>query len=292
MVAPAASAVAAELSAPASGRRWAAGTTAAVFALLFAHPFVLLIDDWLHHAEAGHGLLLAPIAGWLAWRTRRGPAPAPQHRLGVTVLAAAVLLRYGSGLAAEPFTMRLSMVTAAAGLVVYFAGFPRLLRWWLPFALITLSIPLPEVLLNSLALPLQFQASELGAALLDARHVPVRLEGNVISLPGQRLFVTEACSGLRSLTALLSLGVLAGGLWLRSPVSRVLLLASTIPVAVGLNGLRVFLTGFLVFFVDPAMGRGFLHLTQGWLMFLVAFALLGALAVLFAAAEKHWMRPR
>jgi EpsI family protein len=32
------------------------------------------------------------------------------------------------------------------------------------------------------------------------RHVPVRLAGNVIQLPGRTLFVTEACSGLRSLT--------------------------------------------------------------------------------------------
>jgi len=203
-----------------------------------------------------------------------------------------VVLRYLSGLAAELFTMRLSMVMALAGLVVYFAGTRRLLGWWLPFTLVLLSIPLPEVLLNSIALPLQFKASRIGSALLELRHVPVRLNGNVIQLPGHNLFVTEACSGLRSLTALLSLGVLAGGLWLRWAGSRWLLLAAAIPVAVLVNGVRVFLTGFLVYFVSPDMGDGFMHLTEGWLMFVAAFGILGSLAWLLAVVEERARRRR
>src|SRR2546428_1166967 len=123
------------------------------FALLFYQPLVLLLGDWWSNPEAGHGLLLVPVAGWLAWRARGGPATAPSPALGGVAIAGAVLLRYLSGLAAELFTMRLSMVIALAGLVVYFAGTRRLLGWWLPFTLVVLSIPLPEVLLNSIALP-------------------------------------------------------------------------------------------------------------------------------------------
>src|SRR5678815_2122345 len=138
-----------------------------------------------------------------------------------------------------------------------------------------LSIPLPTVLLNELALPLQFQASRMGAALLSMRGVPVELTGNVINLPGHQLFVTEACSGLRSLTALLSIGLLLGGLWLRSPWFRGLLLLLALGVAVIVNGARVFLTGFLVFFVSPATGEGFMHTTEGWLLFVVSLGLMG-----------------
>ncbi|HEX4935236.1 MAG TPA: exosortase/archaeosortase family protein, partial [Gemmatimonadaceae bacterium] len=130
---------------------------------------------------------------------------------------------------------------------------------------------------GALALPLQFKASELGAAMLATRGIPVHLDGNVIRLPGHDLFVTEACSGLRSLTALLSLGVLLGGVMLRQPVSRIAIVALSIPVAVVVNGVRVFLTGFLVVFVDPKLAEGFSHMTEGWLLFLVAFAILGAL---------------
>jgi exosortase len=263
---------------------------AVAFGVLFARPFLLLLDDWWNNPDAGHGLLLAPVALWLAWKSRNDVAPDPKLGLGLTLLVGAVALRFASGLAAEMFTMRMSMVMALAALVICWMGWRRVMAWWLPFVLLGLSIPLPEVIVNSIAMPLQFQASKMGAALLEARHVPVRLEGNVIGLPGHRLFVTEACSGLRSLTALLSLGVLAGGLWLKAPVSRIALLLTAIPVAVLLNGVRVFLTGFLVFFVDPKLGEGFMHMTEGWLFFVVAFAILGLFAWVLALGEARWLR--
>lgn len=256
------------------------------FAILFARPLQLLVTEWWTNPEAGHGLLLAPLAIWLAWRKGLVAAPRGQLAFGTGILAGAVILRYLSGLAAEVFTMRVSIVIALAGIVVFLYGWRQLMRWWLPFTLVFLSVPWPALITNALALPLQFQASKMGAALLETRNVPVRLSGNVIMLPGHQLFVTEACSGLRSLTALLSLGVLVGGLWLRFPITRVLLIAVAIPVAILINAVRVFLTGFLVYFVDPKLGDGFMHMTEGWLLFIVAFGILGLLAWGAGAIER------
>ncbi|HEU5169931.1 MAG TPA: exosortase/archaeosortase family protein [Gemmatimonadales bacterium] len=269
-----------------------AALAAVAAAVLFARPAILLARDWWNDAEAGHGLLLAPLALWLAWRRGLAPDRAPSPAAGTVLLLGAVLLRYLSGLAAELFTMRFSIVLAAAGLTVFAWGFGQLRRWWLPATLLVLSIPLPALVTNALALPLQFKASSMGAALLDWRHVPVRLAGNVIQLPGRQLFVTEACSGLRSLTALLSLGVLIGGLWLRSVPGRVLILLLAVPVAIIVNALRVFLTGFLVYFVDPKLGEGFMHLTEGWLLFVVAFVILGGAAWLASAVEHRLLARR
>ena len=256
-------------------------------ATLFALPATTLVRDWWNDSEAGHGLLLAPLALWLAWRRGLSPARSANIPLGTAVLVAAIVLRHLSGLAAELFTLRFSMILAAAGMTVFAWGLPQLRRWWLPFALLVLSIPLPALVTNALALPLQFKASSMGAALLAWRDVPVKLSGNVIQLPGRQLFVTEACSGLRSLAALVSLGVLVGGLWLRTPVARLLVLALTIPVAILVNAIRVFLTGFLVYFVDPKLGEGFLHLTEGWLLFVVAFAVLGGVAWAASRLEER-----
>ena len=229
--------------------------------------------------------MLAPLAIWLAWRSglvRSRPARVS----GALILTGAVLLRYLSGLAAELFTMRLSLLMGAAGLVLFWYGWRQLLHWWLPVILLVLSIPLPDIITSSLALPLQLRASRWGAALLEFRHVPVNLSGNVIQLPGRQLFVTEACSGLRSLTALLSLGVLVGGLWLRHPAGRILLVLAAIPVAMVVNAFRVFLTGFLVYFVSPDLGEGFMHLSEGWLLFVIAFLLLGAFTWVVAGVER------
>jgi len=259
--------------------------TAAAFLILFWSPLLTLGRDWWSDPDAGHGLLLAPLAVYLAWKRGLVEDSKGQVVFGLLILAAAVLLRYVSGLAAELFTMRASMLGALFGLVVFHLGFRQLLHWWLPASLLVLSVPLPEVVLGSIALPLQFRASQMGAGLLEWRSVPVLLDGNVIRLPGRSLFVTEACSGLRSLASLISLGLLIGGLWLRHPLTRVLLIATAIPVAMFLNGVRVFLTGFLVFYVDPKLGEGFMHLTEGWIIFVVAFAILGGVAMLLNQTE-------
>jgi exosortase len=259
--------------------------TGSAFLALYFSPLRTLLRDWWSHPEAQHGLLLGPLAVFLAWKSGFVREAKGQALLGTLILVGAVLIRYASELAAELFTMRLSLLLGILGLVVFFWGVRQAIKWWLSFVLVALSIPLPQVVLSSLAFPLQIRASRLGAFLLEIRDVPVLLEGNVIHIPGQALFVTEACSGLRSLTALVALGVLLGALWLRKPITRILLLALVIPIAMVLNGIRVFLTGYLVYFVDPSMGEGFMHMSEGWGMFVVAFLLTGLVTAGLSAAE-------
>ena len=258
------------------------------FVALFMAPFAGLVHEWWSDPDAGHGLLLFPVGIWLAWRSGIAPDARPDVRAGLTLLVAAVLLRALGSVAAELFTQRLSIWLAGLALVVYFAGWVQVRRWWLPMILLPLAIPLPAIVTNLLALPLQFRASQLATAMIRWRHMPVLTTGNVINLPpnwaigfpGQQLFVAEACSGLRSLTALLSLGVLIGGLYLRAWPSRLLLVMLAIPVAVVVNAIRIFMTAFLVYFVDPSWGAGALHRNAGWVMFSIAFVVLGAIAAL------------
>jgi exosortase len=269
-------------------RQWApVAITSVAFAVLFFHPFRLLLRDWWSLPEAGHGLLLGPVAVWLGWKAGLLKDSKGNVVAGLVVLTVAIAFRFASGLAAELFTMRGSMVMAGVAIAIYFRGYRQVLHWWLPILLICLSIPLPELVTQKLALPLQFKASELGAALLKTRGIPVLLTGNVIRIPGQELFVTEACSGLRSLTALLSTTVLVGALMFKYPVTRFALIFVAIPIAIVINGVRVFLTGFLVFFVSPQLGQGFMHATEGWLLFLVSLVLIMGVAYLGRLVERR-----
>lgn len=268
----------------------AAWVAVGLLSVLFAQPALLLLKQWWSDPDAGAGLLLAPAAVWLMWREGLSPDRTPTPSLGSLALVGAVLIRYLSTLAAELFTMRMSMLLAMAGLVLFFLGLNQLRRWWLGVAMLALSVPLPDVILSAIAFPLQFKASEMGAALLRWRQIPVTLDGNIIVIPGHRLFVTEACSGLRSLSALVSIGLLSAGLWLKLRTSRAALLVITLPIAIVINGVRVFLTGFLVFFVDPSFGEGFMHMTEGWLMFLVAFGLVGLTTWGLGTLEQVWQR--
>ncbi len=260
--------------------------TAVLLVAYLASPAASLARDWWVDPEATHGLLLVPVAAWLVWRSRAVVVARPAPWLGAALLVLAVLSRYAADLAAEMYVGRMSMLLVLAALTVFYGGLALLRTWWLPFALLALSVPLPAVITGQIALPLQLEASRLGAALLDMRHVPVQLAGNVIRLPHQDLFVAEACSGLRSLTALLSVGVLAAGLWLHHPLSRVLLMALAVPIAVVVNAVRVFATGYAIYFLGPEAGQGVLHLTEGWLLFVVSLAALFALATVGRHVEQ------
>lgn len=270
--------------------------TVVAFVVLFADPARGLARDWWVDPDAGHGLLLAPVALWLAWKAglRRDAAPAPLW--GSMIILGAVLLRALGSLAAEFFTQRFSIWLALVGLTVFAFGWRQVRHWWLPFSLLLLSIPLPALITNKLAIPLQFRASKYGFALIEWRDIPVRQHGNVIVIAGQepgqifQLFVAEACSGLRSLTALLALGVMIGGMYLRSVTGRVILLVLSVPIAVAVNAVRIFLTAFLMYFVDPDLGRGFMHESQGWALFVVSFAVIGVLGAIIGLGERLILR--
>lgn len=262
------------------------------FILVFAEPIQSLTAQWWDDPDAGHGLLLFPVSLWLAWQAGLRTDTRGNVVFGSIIIVGAMLLRALGGLAAEFFTQRFSIWLTIVGIVVFLWGVRQVLHWWLPLTLLLLSIPLPATITNSMAVPLQFQASRLGTALIEWRDIPVRLQGNVIDIPGQRLFVAEACSGLRSLTALIALGVMIGGMWLSTIPGRLLVLLLAIPVAIAVNAVRIFLTAFLMYFVSPELGQGFMHKSEGWALFVLALVLLAGLAFIVRAAERRWIRWR
>jgi exosortase len=269
-----------------------AGLAAVAFVALFASPVSTLVRDWLHDDDANYGLLLVPVALWLIWRKGLLATVTPAVRSGATIITGAVLIRLLGAVASEFFTQRFSIWLAIVGIVVFCFGWQQVRHWWLPLTVLLLAIPLPALVLNALAIPLQYRASSLGTALIKWRHIPVRTDGNVISIPNATLFVAEACSGLRSLSALIALGVLLSGMYLRTVRARVMLLVLVLPIAILLNAVRIFLTAFLVYFVDPELANGLAHERQGLVMFVVAFAVLGALTVAMHLVEARLSRRR
>lgn len=264
--------------------------TGALFIACFAPVMLNLGQAWFSIPDAAHGMLIAPVAVWLAWRSGLLPDAQPARWAGSILVALAVFADLVGRVAGIVTLPRIALIIAVVGLILWYAGWRQLVAWWLPVVLLALTIPLPESMIATLTQPLQGVAARLGASMLSARHIPVLLSGNVILLPGHTLFVSEACSGLRSLTALLSMSILVGALFLRYPLSRVLMVAMAVLLAIVVNGIRIFMTGFLVFFVDPKLGEGFMHLTEGYLLFLVSLLILAGLTWVFSWAERRVAR--
>ncbi len=243
---------------------------------LYAGVFQKLWHDWANDDNYSHGFLIIPLAAYFAWERRealRSAAKRPSFiGLVVTVTSLAVLVM--GVLGAELFLTRISIIGVLAGAVLFVLGRTHFLILLFPLAFLVLMVPLPAIIFNQIAFPLQLLASQVGAGGLQALHIPVLREGNIIVLASTTLEVAEACSGIRSLISLLTLGIVFG-YYLDSRVwVRVVVALATIPIAVASNGFRVAGTGIAANYYGPQAAEGFMHTFSGWLVFVVAFVML------------------
>ncbi|MFN8065230.1 MAG: exosortase A [Vicinamibacterales bacterium] len=272
-----------------NSKKAAAAVGAAVmFLLLYRHVLVKLVHDWWTDDNYSHGFLIIPLAAYLAWE-RRDRFTAIESRSsvwGLIVVAGSIAVLLGGVLGSELFLTRISLVGAIVGSVLFLFGWKRLMVMAFPIGILLLMIPLPAIIFNQIAFPLQLLASRVGESTLTAVEIPVLREGNVLVLANTSLEVAEACSGIRSLVSLLTLGIVFGyftdkRLWVRTAIAL-----STIPIAIIANGGRVAGTGIAAHRFGPEAAQGFLHEFSGWMVFVVAFAMMLALQRLIV-----WMAP-
>ncbi len=259
-------------------RNQAAAAVAAVvtFVLLYRHVLAKLVHDWYYDDNYSHGFLIIPLALYLAWERRRRflDAPANPNAWGLLLVAGSIAVLLAGVLGSELFLTRISIVGTIAGSVLFVSGWRRTMVMAFPIAILLLMIPLPAIVFNQIAFPLQLLASRVGEATLTSVEIPVLREGNVLVLANTSLEVAEACSGIRSLVSLLTLGIVFGyftdnRLWM-----RIVIALSTVPIAIITNGGRVAGTGIAAHRFGPQAAQGFLHEFSGWMVFVVAFVLL------------------
>src|SRR5919204_6233400 len=160
-----------------------------------------------------------------------------------------------------------------------------------PLVFLLIAIPLPELVVNTITLPLQLVASRIAETTLMAASVPVFRDGNVLMLPSTSLEVAQACSGLRSL---ISLGAVAAVLaWLTEPtwLRRAALVASSVPIAIAMNGLRVAATGIACETWGRRAASGFWHEATGWITFVASLAIIAGIQRTMGAARPKPSEP-
>jgi exosortase len=246
------------------------------FVLLYRNVLAKLIYDWGNDDNYSHGFLIVPISLYLAWERRDvfKAAPEKPSAFGLVVIAGSLLVLFAGILGSELFLTRISIVGTVVGTLLYVAGWARLRVLAFPVAFLLLMIPLPAIIFNQIAFPLQMLASQAGEQALRAVEIPVLREGNVLVLANTTLEVAEACSGIRSLVSLLTLGIMFGYFTDQRAWVRILIAASTVPVAILANAARVAGTGIAAHRFGPEAAQGFFHDFSGWAVFLVAFVLM------------------
>lgn len=255
-----------------------------LLALLYHKILRGLAAQWIDDPNYSHGFFVVLFCAWILWHRRahlrtlpRKPSP-----WGLLVVAGALAILIVGVFGAELYFSRTSLVFLIAGMTIYFFGWKVFRAALLPWGLLFLAIPLPAIVFNQIAFPLQFGASRMASWLLALLGVPVLRQGNIIMLPALTLDVAEACSGLRSLMALFSIGVLYGCIFERKVSNRVILALAAIPIAVAANAIRIVSTGLLGQYWEPDKAEGFFHLFSGAVIFVCTLLLLFA----FHAAIK------
>ncbi len=267
-------------------------------AILFAYFLVItkLAADWWTDENYSHGLLVPFVIGFILWGEReklRDASVGSSVWLGSAIIALALAFLAAGTLGAELFTQRISLVLMLAGVAVYFFGQRILSLISVPLVLLLLAIPVPQIIFNRIAFPLQIWASQMAVWGIRLFNVPVLRNGNVMDILPRgatqtiSLEVVEACSGIRSLSTLITLAlVLAfftrreGGETRFANFSTpdfwraVLLMISAVPIAVLTNAARVAGTGILTYYYGRSASEGTFHEVSGWLVYVVALAIL------------------
>ena len=294
---------------------------AVISALAFVYAGMLskLGYDWWTDANYSHGLLVPVIIAYILWTERvrlSRISPRPSLFWGGAAVVCALFALWAGIAGAELFMQRISLVLMLAGISVYFWGF-RLLRMILvPLSLLVLAIPIPTIVFNQVAFPLQLFASRCAVWTMRLFDIPVLRQGNIIELmprnaiEPKRLEVVEACSGIRSLMTLVTLAVVfayftfpksdqgnsgtgsnSGNGFLRTLKSYAfwrtsIIVLSSIPIAIITNAGRVSGTGVLAHYYGTGVADGFFHSFSGWVVYIAAFLLLFAVGWVLDVIHK------
>jgi|SRR5688572_10522999 exosortase len=245
------------------------------FALAYADVFRWLLTDWQLDGDYSHGLLIVPVAAYLAYERRHALRDTPRNPswTGLIILACSLGLLVVGTLSSQ-FLTRVSIVTTVIAALVYVLGWRHVRVLAFPIAFLLLMIPPPEIVFNRVTGSLQLVASSFAEQVLVGWDIPVFRAGNVLNLPRINLDVAEACSGIRSLTTLVAFGALYGNYALPTAWQRWALIVMTVPIATVANGLRVAGTGLTAYYYGLETATSFFHTFSSLVVFLIALVAL------------------
>ncbi len=248
---------------------------AAAFLFVYQKAILKLISDWSTDPNFSHGFLIPFVALYMIWYKKKelseinlNPSP-----IGIIVIIAGMLIHMAGNLGSELFLMRFSMIITLSGIIIYFCGFEVFKEILVPIAYLIMMIPIPSILWNQMAFPLQLFSAQISAQAINLLNIPVFREGNILHLANTSLEVVDACSGIRSLTSLLAL---TGAFAFLAPLStfkKWILFFSAVPIAVAVNVIRLTITGAMAAWIGPETAHGFLHDVSGLIIFGVALIL-------------------
>jgi exosortase D (VPLPA-CTERM-specific) len=235
-----------------------------------------LMVEWWERPEYSHGYIIPFIAAFLIWQ-KKDKLEQTQFQgswAGVILVVVGVLLYFAGELSTLYTIIQYAFLIVTAGIALTFMGWRAFKIIWVPLLILAFMVPLPTFLYNNLSAQLQLISSELGVAVIRMFNISVYLEGNVVDLGSYKLQVVEACSGLRYLFPLMTLGFIAAYFYKGAFWKRAVVFLSSMPITVLMNSFRIGVIGIMVDRWGRSMAEGFLHDFEGWAVFMACTGIL------------------
>ena len=196
---------------------------------------------WRNSSAWGHGYLIPFIAVLIAhYRLReRVPGRIKPCIWGALPILAGFIIRIWSRVMKYGYPGEATFLLVVAGVVLLMLGWEMLKALWIPVVYLGLMIPWNTKYYEQVALPLQTLAAAAAGQFLQLIGMNVGRRGNVLELPSGEIAVAEACSGLHLLFAFVALGVMMAYVYRRPLWERIVIMASSVPIAVFCNIVRV-----------------------------------------------------
>lgn len=252
------------------------GINIILFAIAFYPALKILVEKWMSSDEYTHAFIVFPLICYMAWKKRQLLQNISQKysAIGLLVILISAFLYYFALLTEVHTIILFAMYCTVIGISIYILGLRSLMVMATPFLLLLLLIPMPEQLYTLLTFPLQLKVSEISELILRMFHIPMLREGNVMKIPGMSFEVIEACSGLRSMIALLTLSILMGSFAVTLFRSKFILVLASIPLAIFVNILRVVSMILLYHLFSFDLTEGIWHTASGLMVFATAIVTL------------------
>jgi len=243
---------------------------------LYYPVFIELAKDWSTNDNYSHGFFIPLISGYMIYIMRaelKNISMKPAN-WGLLVLLAGLGQLYIAKVGSEFFLQRTSIILVLLGLALFLLGTALTRRLLLPIAYLLFMVPLPAIVWNKIAFPMQMYSSAITEKVIQMIGLPVFREGNVLHLAQTTLEVVDACSGLRSLTTMFALSAALAWFSMYPTWKKWLLFLAAAPIAIFANIVRLTGTAGLASIYGEKVAQGFLHEFSGLFTFVLGLMLL------------------
>ncbi len=256
--------------------QWLLGVIIILLLILYMPTLLWLWDRWTMSVwQNGHGILVFSLVNYIIWRElqKLKDVSANSNSWGYIILIPSLLLYILDTGINTQLLSGFAMFSSFIGLSLLFLGSVKTKVILFPLLTMLLTLPIPLVFTEAMHLMLRHIATKSVAFILSQMGVPVFTSGTLLEIEGGTLMVADACSGFATLYAAITIAILTA-YFCNSTERRIILLLIAVPLAIGVNIIRVLVLALLVNYYGLNILATSAHEISGLLTFMVALPIL------------------